>query len=64
MHPFFQVSLPEGFLLDVLREQLGPHLGAHALDLLSVTGHNTIRRIQVSAGDSVTGAVSQGIAHH
>lgn len=58
LHPFFQVSLPEGFLLDVLREQLGPHLGAHALHLLSVTGHNTIGRIQVSAGESVTGSAA------
>lgn len=58
LHPFFQVSLPEGFLLDVLREQLGPHLGAHALDLLAVTGHNTIGRIQVSAGESVSNSAA------
>lgn len=48
LHPFFQVSLPEGFLLSVLKEQLGPHLGASALDLLSVVGHNLIGRVQVS----------------
>ncbi|MES2321874.1 MAG: type II toxin-antitoxin system HipA family toxin [Pseudomonadota bacterium] len=50
LHPFFQVSLPEGFLLSVLKEQLGPHLGASPLDLLSVVGHNLIGRVQVSAG--------------
>ncbi len=50
LHPFFQVSLPEGFLLSVLKEQLGPHLGARPLDLLSVVGHNLIGRVQVSAG--------------
>lgn len=50
LHPFFQVSLPEGFLLSVLKEQLGPHLGASPLDLLSVVGHNMIGRVQVSAG--------------
>lgn len=50
LHPFFQVSLPEGFLLSVLKEQLGPHLGASGLDLLSVVGHNLIGRVQVSAG--------------
>ena len=50
LHPFFQVSLPEGFLLSVLKEQLGPHLGASALGLLSVVGHNLIGRVQVSAG--------------
>ena len=30
LHPFFQVNLPEGFLLSLLQEQLGPHLGAAA----------------------------------
>lgn len=51
LHPFFQVSLPEGFLLSVLKEQLGPHLGARPMDLLSVVGHNLIGRVQVSAGE-------------
>lgn len=51
LHPFFQVSLPEGFLLSVLKEQLGPHLGATPLDLLSVVGHNLIGRVRVSAGE-------------
>ncbi len=50
LHPFFQVSLPEGYLLSVLKEQLGPHLGAKPLDLLAVVGHNLIGRVQVSAG--------------
>lgn len=50
LHPFFQVSLPEGFLLAMLKEQLGPHLGARPLDLLSVVGHNLIGRVRVSAG--------------
>jgi serine/threonine-protein kinase HipA len=52
LHPFFQVSLPEGFLLSVLKEQLGPHLGASPLDLLAVVGHNMIGRVQVSAGNT------------
>ncbi len=51
LHPFFQVSLPEGFLLSVLKQQLGPHLGARPLDLLSVVGHNMVGRVQVSAGE-------------
>lgn len=50
LHPFFQVSLPEGFLLSVLKEQLGPHLGATPMDLLSVVGHNLIGRVKVSGG--------------
>ena len=53
LHPFFQVSLPEGFLLTVLKEQLGPLLGASPLDLLAAVGRNTIGRVQVSAADSV-----------
>ena len=53
LHPFFEVSLPEGFLLSVLKEQLGPHLGASGLDLLAVVGHNLIGRVQVGAGEQV-----------
>lgn len=53
LHPFFQVSLPEGFLLAVLKEQLGPHLGASPLDLLAAVGRNTIGRVQVSAANSL-----------
>jgi serine/threonine-protein kinase HipA len=53
LHPFFQVSLPEGFLLAVLKEQLGPHLGASPIDLLAAVGRNTIGRVQVSAANSL-----------
>jgi len=59
LHPFFQVNLPEGFLLNVLKEQLGPHLGSRPLDLLSVVGQNMIGRVQVSAGESVTAAAAR-----
>jgi serine/threonine-protein kinase HipA len=50
LHPFFQVNLPEGFLLSVLKEQLGPHLGSRPLDLLAVVGHNMIGRVQLAPG--------------
>jgi serine/threonine-protein kinase HipA len=50
LHPFFQVNLPEGFLLSVLKEQLGPHLGARPLDLLAVIGQNMIGRVQLAPG--------------
>jgi len=67
LHPFFQVSLPEGFLLSVLKEQLGPHLGASPLDLLAVVGHNMIGRVQVSAGDTPSAYVAadelKGLLH-
>jgi len=58
LHPFFQVSLPEGFLLSVLKEQLGPHLGSSPLDLLSVVGHNLIGRVQVSVGSQPSGTMA------
>lgn len=58
LHPFFQVSLPEGFLLSVLKEQLGPHLGASGLDLLAVVGHNLIGRVQVGAGEQLSTAMA------
>ena len=58
LHPFFQVSLPEGFLLSVLKEQLGPHLGAKPLDLLAVVGHNLIGRVQASVGPKPDAALA------
>ena len=58
LHPFFQVNLPEGFLLSVLKEQLGPLLGARALDLLAVVGQNMIGRVQVAAGETLSPAAT------
>lgn len=46
--PVFQMNLPEGYLLQVLQEQFGPHIGASPLALLSVIGRNMIGRIQVA----------------
>lgn len=48
LHPVFQMNLPEGFLLQVLQEQFGPHIGASPMALLSVIGRNMIGRIQVA----------------
>lgn len=53
LHPFFHINLPEGFLLSVLKEQLGPHLGARPLDLLAVVGRNTIGRVQLAPGSAL-----------
>ena len=58
LHPFFQVNLPEGFLLSVLKEQLGPLLGSRSLDLLAVVGQNMIGRVQVAAGETVAPAAT------
>jgi serine/threonine-protein kinase HipA len=49
LHPLFRMNLPEGFLLSVLQEQIGPHVGASPLNLLSVVGRNAIGRIKVAA---------------
>jgi serine/threonine-protein kinase HipA len=58
LHPFFQINLPEGFLLSVLKEQLGPHLGASGLDLLAVVGHNLVGRVQLSASEKPSAAMA------
>lgn len=52
LHPVFQMNLPEGYLLQVLQEQFGPHIGASPTALLSVIGRNMIGRIQVAAPGS------------
>lgn len=48
LHPVFQMNLPEGYLLQVLQEQFGPHIGASPMALLSVIGRNMIGRFQVA----------------
>lgn len=48
LHPIFQMNLPEGYLLQVLQEQFGPHIGASPMALLSVIGRNMIGRIQLA----------------
>lgn len=49
LHPVFQMNLPEGYLLQVLQEQLGPQITASPMALLSVVGRNMVGRIQVAA---------------
>jgi serine/threonine-protein kinase HipA len=48
LHPVFQMNLPEGYLLQVLQERFGPHIGASPMALLSVIGRNMIGRVQVA----------------
>jgi serine/threonine-protein kinase HipA len=47
--PVLQMNLPEGYLLQVLQEQFGPHMGASPMALLSVVGRNMVGRLQVAA---------------
>jgi serine/threonine-protein kinase HipA len=49
LHPIFRMNLPEGYLLHVLEEQFGPHIGASPLALLSVVGRNMVGRLQIAA---------------
>jgi serine/threonine-protein kinase HipA len=46
--PVLQMNLPEGYLLQVLQEQFGPHIGASPIALLSVIGRNMVGRIKVA----------------
>lgn len=46
--PIFQMNLPEGYLLQVLQEELGPHIGASPVALLSVIGRNMVGRLQIA----------------
>ena len=51
--PVLQMNLPEGYLLQVLQEQFGPHIGANPIALLSVVGRNMVGRLQVAAPGAV-----------
>ena len=47
--PVLQMNLPEGYLLQVLQERFGPHIGASPTALLAVVGRNMVGRLQVAA---------------
>lgn len=61
LHPVFQMNLPEGYLLQVLQEQFGPHIGASPTALLSVIGRNMIGRLQVAAPGAVLDEPAQSV---
>src|SRR5580698_10136245 len=42
------MKLPEGYLLQILQEEFGPHIGASPVALLSVIGRNMVGRLQVA----------------
>ncbi|WP_443678664.1 HipA N-terminal domain-containing protein, partial [Paraburkholderia unamae] len=48
LHPFFRQNLPEGFLLEVIREEFGPLLDGTDLSLLAVIGGAGIGRVTVA----------------
>jgi serine/threonine-protein kinase HipA len=47
LHPFFEMNLPEGYLLQLLKEQMGTLMGSRPLDLLAVVGSNMIGRVSL-----------------
>jgi len=47
LHPFFRQNLPEGFLLNIIREEFGPYLDGTDLSLLAVVGGFGIGRVTV-----------------
>ena len=48
LHPFFRQNLPEGYLLNVIREVFGPLLDGTDLSLLAVVGGAGIGRVTVT----------------
>ena len=53
LHPIFRMNLPEGYLLQVLQEEFGPHIGASPVALLSVIGRNMVGRLKVAPPGAV-----------
>jgi serine/threonine-protein kinase HipA len=47
------MNLPEGYLLQVLQEEFGPHIGASPVALLSVIGRNMVGRLKVAPPGAV-----------
>ncbi len=48
LHPFFRQNLPEGFLLNIIREDFGRHLDGTDLSLLALVGGSGIGRVTVT----------------
>lgn len=48
LHPFLRQNLPEGYLLNVIREEFGPLLDGTDLSLLAVVGGTGIGRVTVT----------------
>jgi serine/threonine-protein kinase HipA len=55
LHPFFRQNLPEGYLLDIIREEFGSLLDGTDLSLLAVVGGAGIGRVSVTPEGAVQG---------
>ena len=56
LHPFFRQNLPEGFLLNIIREEFGRYMDGTDLSLLAVVGGYGIGRVTVTPEGAVAGA--------
>ncbi|WP_020423664.1 type II toxin-antitoxin system HipA family toxin [Cupriavidus sp. WS] len=61
LHPFFRQNLPEGFLLNLIREQFGPLLDGTDLSLLAVVGAMGIGRVTVTPEGVAPGTELRGL---
>jgi serine/threonine-protein kinase HipA len=59
LHPFFRQNLPEGYLLDIIREEFGPFLDGTDLSLLAVVGSAGIGRVTVTPEGAAQGEALQ-----
>lgn len=55
LHPFFRQNLPEGYLLNIIREEFGSLLDGTDLFLLAVVGGSGIGRVTVTPEGGKTG---------
>ncbi|WP_233801847.1 type II toxin-antitoxin system HipA family toxin [Paraburkholderia sp. HP33-1] len=61
LHPFFRQNLPEGYLLNLIREQFGPLLDGTDLSLLAVVGSMGIGRVTVAPEGVAPGTELQAL---
>lgn len=55
LHPFFRQNLPEGYVLEVIREEFGRYLDGTDLSLLAVVGGAGIGRVAVTPEGAAPG---------
>lgn len=59
LHPFFRQNLPEGYLLNIIREDFGSLLDGTDLSLLAVVGGRGIGRVTITPEGVAPGEVPQ-----
>ena len=59
LHPIFQVNLPEGALLEAIRQAIAKIVGEDDLSILRVTGGNQVGRNRFSLPDDAFPSVSE-----